>query len=82
MSQQSFLEGLGLQLRVEALLRNAASDERREQIRSAVRRLTDPNGMGGEYQVLGITSRSQSEGISPSQSQPQSTWPFVAPTTQ
>ncbi|KAF5326818.1 hypothetical protein D9619_004457 [Psilocybe cf. subviscida] len=82
MSQQSFLEGLGLQLRVEALVRNAASDEQREQIRGAVKRLTDPNGMGGEYQVLGITSRGSSEGIGPSQSQPQSTWPFVAPATQ
>lgn len=63
MTQAHFLASLGLQQRVEALLRSAASDERRSDIQSAARRLVDLTGMGAQYKVLGIeASPTQSVG--------------------
>ncbi|KAJ2924876.1 hypothetical protein H1R20_g12218, partial [Candolleomyces eurysporus] len=56
LTQSSFLERMGLPIRVDALLRGAKSEERRKVIQDAASRLVDLNGMGKEYKVLGITS--------------------------
>lgn len=67
---------MGLQLRVDALVRNAKTDERRTAIRDAAKRLVDPVGMGKEYQVMGITNL----GRDASGDETESTagvWPFV-----
>ncbi|KAF8697760.1 hypothetical protein AX14_001191 [Amanita brunnescens Koide BX004] len=68
LSQADFLERMGLSLRVASLTRSAPSDQRREAIRVAARRLVDKTGMGTQYQVLGITSLSGGG---------QAVWPFV-----
>lgn len=72
MSQANFLKGMGIDMRVDALVKAASTDERQKVIRDAALRLADPVGMGKEYQVLGITSKPTSEDRSPE------VWPFVA----
>lgn len=47
---------MGLEARVNALLRAATSEARQEQIASAAKRLVDPLGMGAQYKVLGVVS--------------------------
>lgn len=72
MSQSTFLERMGLRLRVDALARNAETDERRAAIQDAANRLVDPIGMGKEYQVMAITHLGSTK--------PQASadvWPFV-----
>lgn len=56
LTQSSFLDRMGLPIRVDALLRGAPSEERRKVIQDAANRLVDLNGMGKEYKVFGITS--------------------------
>jgi NADH dehydrogenase [ubiquinone] 1 alpha subcomplex assembly factor 7 len=56
-TQQDFLMQMGLPLRVSALVRNAASQDRKEAIQTAAERLINPLGMGREYKFLGLTSR-------------------------
>lgn len=55
-SQRSFLLSLGLQLRVEQLVKNASSDDRRQDIITAAQRLVEKNekihGMGKTFKVL------------------------------
>jgi NADH dehydrogenase [ubiquinone] 1 alpha subcomplex assembly factor 7 len=64
---------MGLRLRVDALVRNAKTDERRAAIRDAAKRLVDPVGMGKEYQVTAITNfHSSAEAQAPAD-----VWPFV-----
>jgi NADH dehydrogenase [ubiquinone] 1 alpha subcomplex assembly factor 7 len=53
-TQRNFLLGLGLDARVNTLLRAATSEARQEQIASAAKRLVDPLGMGTQYKVLGV----------------------------
>ncbi|ORY24701.1 S-adenosyl-L-methionine-dependent methyltransferase [Naematelia encephala] len=53
-SQMSFLGSLGLETRTKRLL-DAATPERRDDIRKAVDRLINPLGMGTQYQVMAIT---------------------------
>ncbi|KAF7424518.1 hypothetical protein PC9H_009825 [Pleurotus ostreatus] len=72
MSQANFLKGMGIDMRVDALVKAASTEERQKVIRDAALRLADPVGMGKEYQVLGITSKPTSEDGSPG------VWPFVA----
>lgn len=58
LSQRSFLLSLGLQLRVEKLVQNAADDIRRKDIVTAAQRLVDKNvkihGMGKVFKVMGF----------------------------
>ncbi|KAF8802501.1 DUF185-domain-containing protein [Phlegmacium glaucopus] len=56
-SQGTFLERMGLELRLQSLLKAAETDKRRKEIREAAARLIDPLGMGKEYQVMGITNK-------------------------
>ncbi|ETW83288.1 hypothetical protein HETIRDRAFT_316531 [Heterobasidion irregulare TC 32-1] len=65
LTQNAFLTRMGLDARVAALQRSAQTDERRQEIGSAAKRLVDLTGMGKEYMVLGVTS---TEG---------QVWPFV-----
>lgn len=56
-NQRTFLTSLGLAPRLDKLLQSAKTKERKLDIANAARRLVDENGMGGEYQFLGITPR-------------------------
>lgn len=82
-TQGEFLERMGLQIRVQGLVKAAESDERKKVIADAANRLVDRSGMGKEYQVLGITShpdvpRDAAQTSSESSSIGNVTvWPFV-----
>jgi NADH dehydrogenase [ubiquinone] 1 alpha subcomplex assembly factor 7 len=65
--QSKFLEGMGLQLRVDASVVRTASEEGKAAIREAGRRLVDPEGMGKEYMVFGIGGHVEKGGV----------WPFT-----
>ncbi|KAJ9110424.1 hypothetical protein QFC19_001549 [Naganishia cerealis] len=56
-NQRTFLTSLGLAPRLDKLLQSAKTKERKLDIANAARRLVDEDGMGGEYQFLGITPR-------------------------
>ena len=56
-SQGAFLERMGLELRLQSLLKAAGTDRRQKEIRDAAGRLVDSIGMGKEYQVMGITNK-------------------------
>ncbi|KAF5342280.1 hypothetical protein D9611_001827 [Ephemerocybe angulata] len=58
-SQGDFLERMGLEFRVKALIGAAQSEERKSVIQDAAKRLADRSGMGNEYQVFGITSKQE-----------------------
>lgn len=62
MFQSHFLQSLGIEKRVETLVKNAKDKERGKEIDQAAKRLIDPNGMGAQYKVLGICAESQSGG--------------------
>ncbi|KAJ7081808.1 S-adenosyl-L-methionine-dependent methyltransferase [Mycena belliarum] len=68
-SQAAFLEGMGLQLRIDSAVAKAASEENKAAIREMGRRLVDPAGMGTEYMVLGLSGQANKDGA----------WPFTAP---
>lgn len=67
LSQRSFLLSLGLQLRVEKLVQNAANDERRKDLITAAQRLVDKNvkihGMGKVFKVLGFVPSRAKDGV-------------------
>ncbi|KAJ7062914.1 S-adenosyl-L-methionine-dependent methyltransferase [Mycena amicta] len=66
--QGSFLQRMGLDMRVEALARkyeSSPSGNEQAALRKTAARLVDPKGMGGEYKVLGLGSGA--EGV----------WPFM-----
>ncbi|KAK0205044.1 S-adenosyl-L-methionine-dependent methyltransferase [Desarmillaria ectypa] len=65
--QSQFLVSMGLEARVNMLIRSAKTEERAEDIRKAAQRLVDETGMGKEYKVLGISSSHSVHGA----------WPFV-----
>lgn len=56
MLQAHFLPALGMQQRVEALLRNATNAQRKDEIGKAAMRLVDMTGMGKEYKMLGVVA--------------------------
>jgi NADH dehydrogenase [ubiquinone] 1 alpha subcomplex assembly factor 7 len=60
LSQSQFLLSLGLEPRLESLIKNASPD-RAEIIKQAASRLTSALGMGSQYQVMGIVPLGQSE---------------------
>ncbi|MCO5589761.1 hypothetical protein L7F22_043730 [Adiantum nelumboides] len=64
MFQSHFLKALGIEQRVEALVKNAKDTERGNEIDQAAKRLIDANGMGAQYKVLGICSEAQTGGTS------------------
>ncbi|KAK0446166.1 S-adenosyl-L-methionine-dependent methyltransferase [Armillaria borealis] len=65
--QSQFLVSMGLEARVNMLIRSAKTEERAEDIKKAAQRLVDETGMGMEYKVLGISSSRSEHGV----------WPFV-----
>ncbi|KDN51336.1 DUF185-domain-containing protein [Tilletiaria anomala UBC 951] len=65
MVQAHFLSALGLQQRVEALLRAASSPERKSDITKAAMRLVDLTSMGKEYKVLGIDALATAAAAAP-----------------
>jgi NADH dehydrogenase [ubiquinone] 1 alpha subcomplex assembly factor 7 len=62
---------MGIDVRVDALKKAAKTEERKDDIDKAAKRLVDLNGMGSQYKVLGITSA-----MNPSQPT-EGVWPFV-----
>lgn len=62
---------MGIHMRVEMLKQKAGSEERKEDIDKAAKRLVDKEGMGSEYMVLGVTSHGTTE-------KEEDVWPFVA----
>jgi NADH dehydrogenase [ubiquinone] 1 alpha subcomplex assembly factor 7 len=72
LTQSVFLTRMGLNVRVEELKRVVLSNERKEAIDSAAKRLVDLVGMGREYLVLGITGEMDDES-----SKVEGAWPFV-----
>lgn len=71
--QATFLERMGLQLRVDTLKKAATDEKRREDIERSAKRLVDRTGMGIQYQVLGVTGTKHIEG----ELTPEQRWPFV-----
>lgn len=73
--QGAFLTGMGLEVRMDALVKSAKNEERCVDIQNAAQRLIDPVGMGKEYNVLGITST----GITSTDTVENTSkvWPFV-----
>jgi NADH dehydrogenase [ubiquinone] 1 alpha subcomplex assembly factor 7 len=61
-NQRTFLTALGLAPRLDRLLQSAPTRERRGEIAGAARRLVQEDGMGGEYQFLGITPKVRGKG--------------------
>lgn len=71
--QRTFLHGMGLPARLQGLMKGAKTQEQKDGLWRAASRLVDVVGMGGQYQVLGITNEHPaSEG---GESVP--IWPFV-----
>ena len=62
---------MGLPMRLRTLLQAAKTEKRMEEIHGAAMRLVDPKGMGGQYQVLGITGEKKGDGAI------SEVWPFV-----
>lgn len=56
-SQRSFLSGMQIEERTNALAAAAESVERKQDIQNALKRLVDPQGMGTQYKFLGIVSK-------------------------
>ncbi|EKM58429.1 uncharacterized protein PHACADRAFT_140351 [Phanerochaete carnosa HHB-10118-sp] len=71
--QATFLERMGLSLRIETLKKAAKDEQHRADIERAAKRLVDRTGMGNQYQVLGITGTRQFE----EELTAEQTWPFV-----
>jgi NADH dehydrogenase [ubiquinone] 1 alpha subcomplex assembly factor 7 len=61
---------MGMDVRVDALVKNASSEERKVEIDKAAKRLVDPVGMGREYQVLGLSTNLKKDSKG-------NVWPFM-----
>jgi NADH dehydrogenase [ubiquinone] 1 alpha subcomplex assembly factor 7 len=66
--QCMFLEKMGLQLRLDSLVRAAKAEARKTAIRDAAERLVNKSGMGTEYKVMGLTTVAKDGG---------KVWPFL-----
>ena len=67
---------MGLTVRVDVLMKNASSEERKIEIEKAAKRLVDPIGMGREYQVLGLSTHRNKDGMKVN------VWPFMEVDTE
>lgn len=61
-TQSEFLQSLGIQVRMEMLLKNAASRPARNNIIEGFKRLLDPAAMGRIYKVLAFSKEQPSSG--------------------
>jgi NADH dehydrogenase [ubiquinone] 1 alpha subcomplex assembly factor 7 len=73
--QATFLDRMGLAVRVDALEGNAKTEERKIVIRQAAQRLVDLTGMGREYQVLGLSTCGEKS--QKTNSEKPNVWPFM-----
>lgn len=55
MFQSHYLVSMGMNVRVEKLLKESKSSD--NTIQSSAKRLIDPTGMGAQYKVMGVESR-------------------------
>lgn len=69
--QATFLERMGIQVRVESLKKAAKDDQRKADIEQAASRLVDKLGMGTQYQFMAVTGTRHLEQT------PEQKWPFV-----
>ncbi|TDL16465.1 DUF185-domain-containing protein [Rickenella mellea] len=76
-SQSAFLEGMGITVRVNSLMRNAKTEDRRTEIARAARRLVDSSGMGREYKVLGVTADPLQKHNGKAGDSAEQIWPFA-----
>ena len=74
LSQRDFLTALGLSLRLKKLVESNAPD-RRVDIERAAQRLIEVNGMGTQYQILGISSPARAHGDE--SVEPEEVYPFI-----
>ena len=74
LSQRDFLTALGLSLRLKKLVESNAPD-RRVDIERAAQRLIEVNGMGTQYQILGISSPARAHGDE--SVEPEEVYPFL-----
>lgn len=72
--QRTFLHSMGLPTRLKGLLKGAKTQEKKEGLWRAASRLVDVDGMGRQYQVLGITNECRPS-VEGDESVP--AWPFV-----
>lgn len=61
-TQRSFLLGMQIEERTKALAAAAESEERKNEIQNASKRLVNPQGMGNQYQFLGIVPNDATTG--------------------
>ena len=73
LSQQDFLTALGLSLRVKNLVESNRAD-RQAEIQRAANRLIETNGMGTQYQVMGISSPHRATAP---EGEPEEVYPFI-----
>lgn len=71
--QATFLDRMGVGMRVEALKKATKDESRKASIQSAAQRLLDKSGMGGQYQFMGVTGKARLP-VTPKDEQK---WPFV-----
>lgn len=76
MFQSHFLQALGLQPRVEALVKASTAPERTKDIESGAKRLVDPMGMGAQYKVLGIEAGPSGPGVGKNKGEEGKVYPF------
>lgn len=74
LSQRDFLTALGLSLRVKNLIESNPPD-RRAEIERAAHRLIEVNGMGTQYQVLGVSSPARENASA--NTEPDDVYPFI-----
>lgn len=65
---------MGMNMRVESLKSAAKTEERKDDIEKAAKRLIDGTGMGKEYQVLGVTCHGENKD---GETTLECLWPFV-----
>lgn len=73
LSQQDFLTALGLSLRVKNLVESNRAG-RQAEIQRAANRLIETNGMGTQYQVMGISSPHRATAP---EGEPEEVYPFI-----
>lgn len=75
-SQSTFLERMGIQLRLDRLRKSfekAGNTKSVETLEDASKRLVDPTGMGGQYKVFAMTSK-----LATPTAGEDVVWPFIA----
>jgi len=65
LTQSDFLNAMGVEARVEMLMRNTKNLQERKSILKDYERLVDPNQMGSVYKIMAIGSKKSLKSIYP-----------------